>query len=44
MSFSTFIHVKYHCVKVFNDEAALQAFNAKLGKIIQKFDAFTISK
>jgi hypothetical protein len=42
MSFNTFIDVKYHCVKVFDDEATLQAFNAKLEKIIQKFDVFSI--
>lgn len=40
MSFNIFIDVKYHCVKVFDDETTLQVFNAKLGKIIQKFDAF----
>jgi len=42
MSFNIFIDVKYHCVKVFNDEVTLHAFNAKLGKIIQKFDVFRI--
>jgi len=42
MSFKFFIDAKYHCVKVFDDEATLQVFNVKIGKIIQKFDAFSI--
>jgi hypothetical protein len=44
MLFNILIDVNYHHVKVFGVEAALQASNAKLGKIIQKFDVFSFQE
>ncbi len=42
--FNILIDVNYHQVKVFDVEAALQASNVRLGKIIQKFDVFSFQE